>query len=232
MKLNFCCLLLVAFLQMASAQNSPTITLSGSASSKIDPDQALIYFTVTGRDKNESAAMNNLSGNVNALTSLLNKEGNNELHIGGFSVNPDITYENGSQKNNGFVATEQINMKMKMDKDKIASIMQSLQTNNLQNTQMQLGATLSDALENSSRADLLRKAVDDAKAKANILADEAGLKIVSINKIEYNVPRNYPEPMNGVAMRAATENSSFSNLDVQPIELNETVVISFNAEGK
>src|SRR5215471_20025414 len=100
MKFTFCCFLLMACLQMAEAQMPSTITVSGNASSKIDPDQAMIYFTVTGRDKSESVAMNNLSGNVNALMNLLNKEGNNDVHIGGFSVNPDITYENGSQKNN------------------------------------------------------------------------------------------------------------------------------------
>jgi hypothetical protein len=233
MKFIFCCLILSTAFIYSFAQTPSSIILAGTATTKVNPDQALMDFTVTGRDKSESVAMNNLNANVNALTTLLNKQGNNQLLILGYSVNPDITYENGSQKNNGFVATQQLEMKMKMDKDKISSLMQALQNANLQNTQMQFGATLSDDLEKSTRTDLMRKAIDDAKSKATILADEAGLKLGPVNRIEYNVPRNGPGPMMSYATpRAAEANSSWTDLNVQPIDLAETVTVTYLIESK
>jgi uncharacterized protein YggE len=232
MKFIFCCLISLAAGISSYAQTPSAIQLAGTASAKVNPDEILMDFTVTGHDKSESVAMNNLSSNVNALTNLLNKQGNNQLHIQGFSVTPDITYENGAQKNNGFVATQQLQMKMDMDRNKIASLMQALQNGNLQNTQMQFGAMLSDELEKSTRSDLLRKAIDDAKDKATILADEAGLKISSVASIQYNVPRTGSEPMMSYAPRVAEANSSWTNLDVQPIDLNETVIVGYIAQPK
>lgn len=233
MKFIFCCMISGILCTGSYAQMPSTIILAGTASTKVNPDQALMDFTVTGHDKSESVAMNNLSTNVNALTALLNKQGNNQLLILGYSVNPDITYENGTQKNNGFVATQQLEMKMKMDKDKIAALMQALQNASLQNTQMQFGAILSDDVEKSTRTDLMRKAVDDAKSKATILADEAGLKLVSVNRIEYNVPRTGPQPMMSYATpRAAEANSSWTDLNVQPIDLTETVTVTYLTESK
>jgi uncharacterized protein len=153
-----------------------TISISGEGKVSAVPDIASLSFGVqTGRQKTAQSAMEMLSKNMNAVLDAVKNQGIAEKDIGteSLSLYPAYDWNDGKQTPRGFEASQSLRVKVR-DLDKIGAVL-SAATNAGANQAGGVSFTIDDP--NALQAAAREKAIEDAKKKARILANDLGVSI-------------------------------------------------------
>jgi uncharacterized protein len=181
----------------SSQNNLNTLSVTGTATTTVKPDKVIVSLGVETTNKTANAALaansNAMSKVIDALTASGVKE--NETSTSSFSISPNYNYSQSSGSNGritGFTASNSIQI-------------QSINTNNLPkwidkaisagaNTVNNIDFTLSDEKLKKTKTNLIKQAIEDARAKADNAASAAGLKIIGVKSINLSEFGTQPSP--------------------------------------
>ncbi|MBP9757876.1 MAG: SIMPL domain-containing protein [Candidatus Pacebacteria bacterium] len=167
---------------------SNTISVSGDGEVFAVPDTATFSVTVQERAKDVATAQTAATKKNNDIIAYLKAEGVEEKDIqtADYNVNPQYEYTNGSctsgycqpgkQTLIGFEVTQTLAVKVK-DTDKAGDLLSGVGTKGASSVSG-LSFTIDD--QDQLEADARDKAIADAQAKADVLAESLGVTIVRI----------------------------------------------------
>ncbi len=170
--------------EISSRDARPSIRVTGEATVKVSPDQALIDIGVVTQAQNAQVAASQnaqkLDATINALRKSLGSDA--EIKTISYSVSPNYRYprEGGQPTLTGYTASNIVQVKTN-DLAKVGSIIDTA-TQTGANTINSLRFTLRD--EQAARAQALREAAIKARAKAEALASALNLKIQRVLHVE------------------------------------------------
>lgn len=224
--------LIMTLTAAASVMAESTITVNGTGEIRISADTAVISLGVNARDKDVLKAQQKVNESIAAIRTALIGQGVKEENINTEFINiyAAYDYQNGEEMLAAYNASSTLAIKV-TDMESVGTLIDSAFAAGA-NTLNGISFSASDTEEAESEA--MRKAVEDAQKKAEILAQASGLKITGILTINEGGVYNYENSIGNVnAMRMDTaEAKEDAGTVVQAAKLivNATVSITFSAE--
>lgn len=217
--------------QLSPGAQSNVITANGMSEITVVPDKVSLYFNVETKGIDSKTANNKNSEIVDNLITALVKEGFNraDIQTTGFDVFEDFEWTQSGRKSLGYKAVHTIVVKMSTSNtDKIGSVIDAGIDANA--TLSYINFELSQELENTYKAQAIKLAAEDARIKAQSMAD--GLdkslgKLVSVSDSSFNY---YPWRMYDYAVGATSAENALSakaaTTSIQPSEQTISAQVS------
>ncbi len=211
-----------------------TITVKGTGKVGAKPDSAVVFMTLTARDKDyekaAEAAEKQAEGLQNALLPLHFAE--TDLKTAELNVN--IEYENvrdetGNYRNlpKGFVCTRRLKLQFDFDAARFAAVMKALAGCPAQ-PEFSVSFTVKD--RDALRERALRAAAENAEKRAAILCDAAGVKRGKLLDIRYewnDRPALSPTRYAAADGRALSVAAFAANVHPEDIDISDTAVFTW-----
>lgn len=211
-------------------QNFPQeITVSGEGKVFIKPDIALISLGVKTEAQKSADAVNKNNEKMNAIIMAVKDLGVDEKDIktSVYNLYPVYDYIESGRVFVGYSLDQQISVKIR-NFDKISDILDkatSLGANTISDLQFTV-----DDLE-KARADARKEAIEQAKAKALVLVNQAGLKIIKLTNVSEGYASS-PQSMYGAgdAVSSMKELSVAPSIQTGQSEISTTVYLTYRVK--
>ncbi len=209
-----------------------TVTGNGQATIKVTPDLVKVYFGVETTAKTSQEAKDQNAEIVDNVITALLKEGfeRNEIQTQGFNIYPDYSWENNKQELKGYKATHTLIVEIPTEQsNKIGDAIDAgVDAGALINY---INFELSQAKQNEYKAQVLKLAAEDAKIKAESIAQGVGKEVgdlvsVSDNNFNYYPWRLYETATAGANDVAAAKEAS-TNIQPGNQEISASVTAIF-----
>jgi uncharacterized protein YggE len=162
--------------------DTPVIVAQGSGSLKRAPDQAWVSISAEARAAKPGDAQRQSAAAMTALQTALTSVGlaNDAVKTVNYSVRPDVDYTNGSSRVKGYIASNQIEVRVD-DLSKVSGVIDAAGASGATSI-----AGLRFDLKDRAGAEreALRLAVQDAMSRAQAMASGAGRSVGPILKVE------------------------------------------------
>lgn len=184
----------------------PTINVTGEGKATMKPDIAELRFGVqVQRTQTAKEAMTKLSTLMTAVIAAVEKTSveTKDIHTESLSLSPAYDWSDGKQTPRGFDASQSLMVKVR-NLDDVSDVLAAA-ANAGANQVGGINFTIDDP--EKARAEAREEAITQAKAKAQVLANQLGMKIVKIQSFSEGGGA-MPYPMyarGGMAMDMATE---------------------------
>jgi len=224
MKLVFHILLLTSFLFPQSPER--TIEVKGTGSYKTMPDLGVVTMEASVVHEQFADAVKGLNAKSEKLTAQLQMIGfkKEDIKTTDFSVSKKIVWENNSNVEKGYIARQNISVEFPNTKEKIGAIITSFMGSE-NDVRFSFNFTLSGAKEKQVQDELLKRTVNDARARAEVITAAAKQTIGNVKHISYGGmlqrPIYQPMMMKGVA----SDNERSAGFDVKEISFTDEVTI-------
>lgn len=228
-------ILVNAQLDSTSLKNN-TLFVTGSATTNIKNDKVTVSLGVESADKTAQNALSSNSKLMNNIINALKGSGvqENETSTSSFTINPNYNYSEYGSKGDliGFTVTNSIHI----TSSNIDSISQWIDTavKNGANIVNEIYFSVSPNKMDKINNGLLKEAVGNAKSKADLVAEAAGLKIAGIKSItigESGLPP-VPGPIPVYSKSVAFDETSSTPIIAGEQEISATVSIVYILAGK
>ena len=223
---------LVLMILTVPAMAETTISVNGTGEVRISADTAVISLGVNARDEDVLNAQQKVNEAIAAIRSALIAQGVKEEDINTEYINiyAIYDYQNGQELLTAYNASSTLAIKV-TDMGSVGALIDVSFAAGA-NTLNGISFSASDTEE--AEAEAMKKAVENAKTKADILALPAGLKITGIETISEGGVYNYENSIGNVHAKHldAVENAEAAGTVVQAAKMivNATVSITFAAE--
>ncbi len=195
------------FKNYGAGKEMSLITLSGHGEVQAVPDIASVYFTISKDAKTVKEAQDEVAKIEKNALDVLKKNGieDKDIKTDNASFYPKYEYkydtkimpcnmygcppQNGNNVIVGYTASESITVKVR-NTDDAGKIMQGLGETGVSNLN---GPNFMIDDEDALKAEARKKAIEDAKEKAEILAKDLGVRLVRVTN--FNESGNYAYPM-------------------------------------
>jgi uncharacterized protein YggE len=214
------------FNQNITTTKNSLFTVQGVGEATIIPDTAMISFGVTKTAPTVESAKNQVNEITNKITQDLKNLGVEvkDIQTTNYSVNPQYDYKTNTQTITGYSVDTTIQVKLKpIDKANQAI---DLATKDGANQVGGIQFTVDDAKQKELTQEARKKAVKDAKEKAQSLSDAAGIHLGKIVDIQENA-QDYPRPVNFMTANKTTDSTP---TELNPGENKITTTISLSYE--
>lgn len=215
-------LVLTGILVYSNFSSANTVSGDGYATIKAMPDLISVYFNVDTTGNTSKLATDKNSEIVDDLIIELLKEGfeRKQIQTMSFSVYPEYDWINGKQVSKGYKATHSIKVQMSSeDVSKIGDVIDA--GVNAGAGISYINFELSQEKQNEYKAQALKAAAEDAKIKAQSIAEGLGKKLgrlVSTSESSFNYyPWRLYGAEGGVATMDAAE-AKTATTNIQPGE--------------
>jgi len=212
----FCFISLATYAQEASG----LIEVNGHSAAEELPEELVINIPLVVIDSTYLSCTNELNALLSNLKKDLDSKGieRKDMSTGSYAISENFEYRQGERKRMGFKGQVTLTLRKQYEPEIVDDFLQLAKKFNLQYT---VRFMLTEAQkEKLSRAAMVQ-AVDDAKRKANILAEASGVRLGSISKITYGESQGLPGPlMEVVRMSAGGSQSDSNGLKLYPGEIS------------
>jgi hypothetical protein len=199
---------------------SNTVTGNGAAEIKAMPDIIGVYFSIETNASTSAAATDANSVIVDKLTTELIKQGfeTKDIQTISFNVYQDYKWDDGESTPNGYKATHSLRVEMSADNsDNIGDAIDA--GVNAGAGISYINFELSQAKQNEYKAQALKLASQDAKIKAQAVAEGLGKRIGRLVNVASNDFNYYPWNIYGAAGSVASaEDAKLATTRIQPSE--------------
>ena len=233
-KLTAIILALVLALSVTAALADSTISVSGSGEVLIPADVAVVSLGVNARNAEAPRAQAEANEIIARIREALTAAGFAEDDINTGYINLygiyDYSSYGGSETLTGYNATSSLAVRV-TDMSRVGEVI---------DLAFGAGANMLDGVsfsvkdDTAARAEALKMAVEDAKAKAAVLAEAAGFTTLEIESIQENGVYAYDSGANNFAAKAAGEEQYTGDaatvIHAAKISVNASVVITFEAK--
>ena len=218
--------------------NMRTIRVTGKGQIKVRPDTTRITMSLEGTWPEYGETLRHSSQDTERLKDVLSAFGFERSDLKTLNFNVETEYESYKDKGTykqrliGYRFTHMMKVEFPSDNDRLGKVLYALANCPLK-PEFRLSYTVSDP--EAAKNDLLGKAVTDAKEKASVLTQAAGVTLKDIQSIDYSwgeIDFEY-RPMNRMLMAdeylarpMAAESPSY-DMDIEPddIEVSDTVTV-------
>jgi uncharacterized protein YggE len=174
-----------------------TLSLTGTATTTVKPDKVTVSLGVETTNKTADIALTANSKIMNQVLGALKSAGvrGNETSTSSFSISPNYNYSQPSStasRITGFTVSNTIQIQSTNINHTSKWIDAAIAAG--ANTVDRIDFALSDKKLEESKNNLIKQAMQDARAKADILASAAGVKVVGIRSISLNELAIQPPP--------------------------------------
>lgn len=213
-------------------KNAPSVTAQGSYSIKVQPDQASVYLNSEGRAKTLEEAKKIESEKTDKTLSALLALGIEKKDIQNINyyTYPEYDYSGGRSEQKGFVVSQQILVKV-TDFDKVAGIVdKSVDSGVLVQS---INFELSEDKQNQYKTEVITKAGEDAKVKAEAIAAGQGKelgRLVSVQPQDYYYPgpiAYYDKAVAESSGDGLSVQSAVANLAPQDLEIRSSILVQY-----
>ena len=218
--------------------NMRTIRVTGKGQIKVKPDTTRITISLEGTWPEYGETLRHSSQDTERLKDLLSAFGFERSDLKTLNFNVETEYESYKEKGSykqrliGYKFTHMMKVEFPSDNDRLGKVLYALANCPLK-PEFRLSYTVSDP--EAAKNDLLGKAVTDAKEKASVLTQAAGVTLKDIQSIDYSwgeIDFEY-RPMNRMLMadeylaRPMVAESPSYDMDIEPddIEVSDTVTV-------
>jgi uncharacterized protein YggE len=224
---------------MVMAQNenqTKTLEIIGSAKVSITPDLGILNISVSNIDKLFSESINGLNAKSNDINAQLTKIGfpKSAIRTNNFDVRKNIIYRDNKAIDSGYVATQQIQLEFKNDKNNITRILNQF-SNSQTEIDLNFNFKVSDSLLQNVQDQLIKLATEDAFRKAKLIGSAAQIDLKKIHKINYSSSLNAgmrlfnnDQGMNEAVLRKS--NALSEGFTPTDIVYSDTILIVWNFE--
>ena len=226
---------LVLILTAAAAFADSRITVNGTGEVRVSADTAVISLGVNARDKDVLKAQQKVNETIAAIRAALAAAGVKEENINTDFINIYAIYDYKEDQEQIVAYNANSTLAIKVtDMESVGSIIDICFAAGA-NTLNGINFSASDTTD--AEADAMKKAVADAKAKAEVLAEAAGLKINGIEVISEGGVYSYTNTVGnmydkGFGEMEEADRASSAETVVQSAKLivSASVSITFEAE--
>ncbi|MGM0485116.1 MAG: SIMPL domain-containing protein, partial [Candidatus Krumholzibacteriota bacterium] len=147
-----------------------------------------------------------------------------------FDVSVDHEYEKQTEKNvfNGYLAQHEMKIEIPMDKEKSNSLIEKM-TTGVTDLEFTIYFTVSNPEELHN--EMLKKAIENATGRAEVIADAAGVKLGKISSISYSWNeirfRSRFSPDFGISKMACMDEMAVPDFQPESIKESANVDISW-----
>ncbi len=219
---------IVFFLSLVKDKMNPNendvITVTGTGDVYVTPDIGLVDISVVTQDKDLSKATNENGQKMNGILSYIKGAGGvaeNDIKTINFNISPVYSYEQRTGKRNldGYQISQTLEVKIR-DLSKVGDIISnatSLGANDI--------SSLSFIVDNDDAVKEQAKtlAIKDAKAKANTLEKELGIKLGKIINFSEGT---YPTPIYNTSYGAGVADMKALSSVTPSIEMGQNKITS------
>jgi uncharacterized protein YggE len=210
--------------QPASPENEPSVVTVGRATVRTAPDRAFVIVATESTAPAPGTAQQQIARQMTAVRDALKsaRVPEDAIKTLAYSLQEDVDFQNGKRVRRGYRAVNSIEVRV----DDIGRVGEVI------DTAVKAGAnTVSDIRfdlkdRDAVERDALKKAVADARARAEAIASGAGLTIVRILRIDEQgqvVPVPRPQMM---AMRGAVADAPETPITPGEIEVQASVTLT------
>lgn len=185
--------ILIVFLIMYTIfqlNQTQTISVTGQSEVEVVPDLITINYNIETNAEIAAEAKDANSEIYNKLVLLLTEQGFKESGIktSNYNIYPDYDWSNGKKTENGYTAQHSVKLELSTEESaKITGVIDAgVEAGALINY---INFELSEALQKTKKAEATQKATEDAKIKAESIAEGLGQelgKIVSVSDAGFN----------------------------------------------
>ena len=217
-----------------AAEDGPRIVVTGSGEYAVVPDMATITLSILREGETARAALDAANEATAAVLAALKEEGiaERDLRTSGFSVQPDYVYPQPNApaeppRISGYRVTNSVTARVR-ELGKVGAVIDRAVTLGVnQGGDIVFG----NADPKPSLAQARKLAVEDARARAEVLAEAAGVSLGSVLEIREGGGFQPPRPYDGRMMRMEAAS------DAVPIQAGENtyrvdVEVTFSIGGQ
>ena len=212
-----------------------TIRVTGKGQIKVRPDMTQITMSLEGLYKDYNETLRLSSQDTETLKDILSGFGFERSDLKTLNFSVDTEYESykdrdGSYKQRftGYRYRHMLKVEFDSDNERLGKILYAL-ANGKVRPEFRISYTVKDP--EATKNTLLGKAVKDAREKASVLTEAAGIGLKDIQSIDYSwgeIDFEY-RPMDGgiLAERCMAEPTAAYSLDIEPddIEVSDTLTV-------
>lgn len=183
------------FVQNITTTKTSLFSVDGTGEATGIPDTAMISFGVSKTASTVQSAKDQVNEIANKITQDLKNLGVSEKDIKttNYSVNPQYDYSGGAQRLTGY--SVETNMQVKLQPIDKANQAIDITTQDGATQVNGVQFVVNDAKEKELTNEARKKAIADAKEKAQSLADAAGMRLGRIVDIKENAQTPRPVPL-------------------------------------
>ncbi|MBQ6061444.1 MAG: SIMPL domain-containing protein [Clostridia bacterium] len=231
-KLTALILALMVLAASAAALADTEITVSGEGNILVSADTAVVNIGVNIRDRNALKAQQRANEVIAAVRKTLTENGIaaediNTGYVELFTIY-DYDYSSGSDAVSMYTANSMLAIQLKdmTQVGKVIDLAFGAGANSLN------GVSFSASDTDAARKEALKAAVEQARVKAEVLAEAAGLKITGIEAINEGGTYSFDSGLNNFRAKGMADEAAMAETVVQAakIQVNSTVNITFKAE--
>lgn len=222
---------LILLLSASAALADTTLSVTGTGETRVSADTAVISLGVSVRDKDVTKAQQKVNETIAAIRKVLIEKGIPEENINTDYINLYAIYDYNEDVETVKAYSASSTLAVKVEDVSSAGMVIDEAFAAGANTLN--GISFSAKNTEEAEAESLKKAVKDAMAKAEVLAEAAGLKITGIKDIQEGGVFSYGNTVgNFTAMDMAEEAEMDAGTVVQAAKMVITanVTITFRAE--
>lgn len=218
----------------AAALAETKITVNGTGEVRVSADTAIISLGVNARDKDVLKAQQRVNETIAAIRTALIEQGVKEENINTDFINiyPLYDYSNDQEQLAAYNASSTLAIKV-TGMESVGSLIDVCFAAGA-NTLNGISFSASDTEE--AKTEAMKKAVTDAKKKAEILAEASGLKIIGIEIISEGGVYSYQNNVGNVYAKGVddiveeTEADAGTVVQSAKLIVSASVSITFEAE--
>ena len=231
-KLTALILALMVLAVSAAALADTEITVSGEGNILVSADTAVVNIGVNIRDRNALKAQQRANEVIAAVRKVLTDNGiaSEDINTGYVELFTiyDYDYSSGSDAVSMYTANSMLAIQLKdmTQVGKVIDLAFGAGANSLN------GVSFSASDTDAARKEALKAAVEQARVKAEVLAEAAGLKIIGIEAINEGGTYSFDSGLNNFRSKGMADEAAVAETVVQAakIQVNSTVNITFKAE--
>lgn len=211
--------------------NTPVVVTRGEATVKRAPDRAWLTVATETRDGKAEDARRKAAEVMTDVQSALRRAGvpGDALRTTGFSLTPEINYNNGRGEIRGYVVRNRVEVRVD-DLEKLGTIIDAAQTRSATGLSI-IGPRFDLKNERDAQNEAVKLAVQAARARAEAMASGAGRSLGSILRIEEGYGMPIPlQRQETMAFRGAASAADAVDTPVTPGEIEVQAMVLLTVE--
>ncbi len=219
-------LLLSLPLAAQQVQQIPLIEVEGYAERKVAPDEAVFSISLEEKKLKVNDAVSTLNKKTQALADLLKKEKirDYKLVADNYSVDVNRIYQNGTVKDSGYVARQNLRIVTSATNEDLQKIAEAIQKAGEMSYNLQFG--VAEATRKSLETTLLTEALKDAEARATLIGSTLNLKGLKVFHVSVE-PQFRPQPMYMMSAKASMNESSDMLIQTDEETITKRVFVKY-----
>ncbi len=207
--------------------NVSVVTTTGEGSIRRAPDRAWVRIAAESRAKTAEEAQRANTDAMTAVNAKLKASGipADAIQTIAYNLQPEFDYANGRQTLRDYVAHNEVQVKV----DALAKLGDILQAAVSTGATKIGGITFDLQDRDTVEREALRRAVADARARADAAASGAGMKVDRVLKVEEQPDWNRPMPPTPMPMMAARAEAAAQPVPIESGEIEVRARVTVTA---